>query len=96
MRRVRSRPPPARVTSAAPAIDKPDSATVERPFGSARGSWPPTGTEAGIEGFWLAIVKWFDRHDRTLEWFEAPEYPAFKSRPQDVALLHPEFRLSGK
>ena len=49
-----------------------------------------------FEGFWLATVKRIDRGEFTLEWFDAPEYPAFKSRPQDVAVLHPEFRLSGK
>ena len=27
---------------------------------------------------------------------DAPEYPAFKSRPQDIAVPHPEFRVSGK
>ena len=31
-----------------------------------------------------------------LEWFDSPEYPAFKSRPQDIAVPHPEFRVSGK
>ena len=49
-----------------------------------------------FEGFWLATIKRIDRDEYTLEWFDAPEYPAFKSRPQNIAVLHPEFRLSGK
>jgi hypothetical protein len=49
-----------------------------------------------FEGFWLAIVKRIDRDEYTLEWFDALEYPAFKSRPQNIAVLHPEFRLAGK
>jgi hypothetical protein len=49
-----------------------------------------------FEGFWLATVKRIDRDEYTLEWFEAPEDPAFKSRPQNIAVLRPEFRLSGK
>ena len=52
--------------------------------------------EREFEGFWLATVKRIDRDEYTLEWFDAPEYPPFKSRPQDIALLHPEFRVSGK
>jgi hypothetical protein len=49
-----------------------------------------------FEGFWLAVINRIDRDEYTLEWFDAPEYPAFKSRPQNIAVLHPEFRLSGK
>ena len=49
-----------------------------------------------FEGFWLATVKRIEPGEFTLEWFDAPEYPAFKSRPQDVAVPHPEFRVSGK
>jgi hypothetical protein len=49
-----------------------------------------------FEGFWLATVKRIERGEFTLEWFDAPEYPPFKSRPQDIAVLHPEFRVSGK
>jgi hypothetical protein len=47
-------------------------------------------------GFWLATVKRIEPGGYTLEWFESPEYPAFKSRPQDIAVPHPEFRVSGK
>jgi hypothetical protein len=49
-----------------------------------------------FEGFWLAIVKRIEHGEYTLEWFDGPEYPAFKSRPQDIAVPHPEFRVSGK
>jgi hypothetical protein len=49
-----------------------------------------------FEGFWLATIKRIDRDEYTLEWFDAPEYPPFKSRPQDIAVPHPEFRVSGK
>ena len=49
-----------------------------------------------FEGFWLATVKRIEPSEYTLEWFDSPEYPAFKSRPQDIAVLHPAFRLSGK
>ncbi len=49
-----------------------------------------------FEGFWIATVKRIDAGEFTLEWFEAPEYPAFKAPPKNVALVHPEFRPSGK
>src|SRR4029077_216556 len=49
-----------------------------------------------FEVFWFAIIKRIDHDGYTLEWFESPEDPAFQSRPQVIADLHPEFRLSGK
>jgi hypothetical protein len=49
-----------------------------------------------FEGFWLAVVKRIEPNEYTLEWFESPGYPPFKSRPQDIAVPHPEFRVSGK
>jgi hypothetical protein len=49
-----------------------------------------------FEGFWLATVKRIENGEFTLEWFESPEYPAFKSAPKNVGLVHPEFRLTGK
>ena len=52
--------------------------------------------EKEFEGFWLATVKRVDAGEFTLEWFEAPEYPAFKMPPKNVALVHPEFRPTGK
>jgi hypothetical protein len=48
-----------------------------------------------FEGFWLATVKRIENGEFTLEWFDA-DYPAFKSRPQNIAVPHPEFRVSGK
>ena len=52
--------------------------------------------EKEFEGFWLATVKRIDAGEFTLEWFEAPEYPAFKMPSKNVALVHPEFRPTGK
>jgi hypothetical protein len=49
-----------------------------------------------FEGFWLATVKRIEPGEFTLEWFDAPEYPAFKSAAKNVAMLHPEFRVTGK
>jgi hypothetical protein len=47
-------------------------------------------------GFWLATVKRIENGEFTLEWFEWPEYPAFKSPAKNVAIAHPEFRMTGK
>ena len=49
-----------------------------------------------FEGFWLATVKRIENGEFTLEWFESPEYPAFKIAPKNVAIAHPEFRVTGK
>jgi hypothetical protein len=49
-----------------------------------------------FEGFWLAIVKRVENGEFTLEWFESPEYPAFKSAAKNVAIAHSEFRVTGK
>jgi hypothetical protein len=49
-----------------------------------------------FEGFWLANIKRVEPDGYTLEWFDAPEYPAFKSRTQNIAVPHPEFRVSGR
>jgi hypothetical protein len=49
-----------------------------------------------FEGFWLATVKRIENGEFTLEWFESPEYPAFKSASKNVAIAHPEFRVTGK
>ena len=48
-----------------------------------------------FEGFWLATVKRIENGEFTLEWFDA-DYPAFKSAPKNVAITHPEFRVTGK
>ena len=48
-----------------------------------------------FEGFWLANVKRIENGEFTLEWFDA-DYPAFKKAAKNVALLHPEFRVTGE
>ena len=83
---------PSAATSAVPASSKPDSAPV-RGATVLAAYW---NKKREFEGFWLANVKRIEPDGYTLEWFESPQEPAFKSRPQDIALLHPEFRLSGK
>jgi hypothetical protein len=47
-------------------------------------------------GFWLATVKRIENGEFTLEWFEWPEYPEFKSPTKNIAIVHPEFRMTGK
>ena len=49
-----------------------------------------------FEGFWLATVKRINKGEFTLEWFDAPDYPPFKSPLRNIAAPHPEFRVSGK
>ncbi len=90
-------PGPSHATSAAPAINKPDSATARETLRvGARVLAAYWNQKREFEGFWVATVKRIDPGEFTLEWFDAPEYPAFKSRPQDIAVPHPEFRVSGK
>ena len=92
-----SSPGPAHATPAAPAIDKPDSGTARETLRvGARVLAAYWNEKREFEGFWLAIVKRIEPGEFTLEWFESPEYPPFKSRPQDIAVPHPEFRVSGK
>jgi hypothetical protein len=57
---------------------------------------PPIGTRNANSRAFGSPSSSENRDEYTLEWFDAPEYPAFKSRPQNIAVLHPEFRLSGK
>jgi hypothetical protein len=88
---------PSGATPAVPASVKPDSAPARetlRVGGRVLAAYWNEKRE--FEGFWLAIIKRIDRDEYTLEWLDAPDYPAFKSRPQNIAVLHPEFRLSGK
>jgi len=54
------------------------------------------GETREFEGFWLATVKRIENGEFTLEWFEAPEFPPFKSPPKNIAVPHPHFRVSGK
>ena len=88
---------PSGATLAVPASGKPDSAPARETLrAGARVLAAYWNEKREFEGFWLAIIKRIDRDEYTLEWFDAPEYPAFKCRPQNIAVLHPEFRLSGK
>jgi hypothetical protein len=88
---------PSGSTPAVPANAKPDSTPARETLRvGVRVLAAYWNEKREFEGFWLAIVKRIDRDEYTLEWFDAPEYPAFKSRPQNIAVLHPEFRLSGK
>jgi hypothetical protein len=90
-------PGPSGATPAAPASGKPDSATARETLRvGARVLAAYWNDKREFEGFWLAIVKRIEAGEYVLEWFDAPEYPAFRSRPQDIAVPHPEFRLSGK
>ena len=84
-------------TAQAPTIGKPDSATARETLRvGARVLAAYWNQKREFEGFWVAIIKRIDHDEFTLEWFESPGEPAFKSRPQNIAVLHPEFRLSGK
>ncbi len=88
---------PARATPAARAIDKPDSTTARETLRvGARVLAAYWNEKREFEGFWVATIKRIDPGEFTLEWFDAPEYSAFKSRPQDIAVPHPEFRVSAK
>ena len=48
-----------------------------------------------FQGFWVASVKKIEAGELVLEWFDA-DYPPFKSAMKNVALLHPEFRITSK
>jgi hypothetical protein len=82
------------------ATDKPDLASAPNPWEALRvgarvlaAYW---NDKREFEGFWLATVKRIENGEFTLEWFESPEYPTFKSAPKNVAIAHPEFRVTGK
>ena len=86
--------------SAPLATDRPDLASAPNPWEALRvgarvlaAYWNETRE---FEGFWLATVKRIENGEFTLEWVEAPEYPTFKSAPKNVAIAHPEFRVTGK
>ena len=91
-----SSPGPARASLATPTISKPDSAPARETLRVGARVLAACWEKHEFEGFWLATVKRIEPDGYTLEWFDAPEYPAFKSRPQDIAVPHPEFRVSGK
>jgi hypothetical protein len=82
------------------ASDKPDLASPPNPWEALRvgarvlaAYW---NDKREFEGFWLATVKRIENGEFTLEWFESPQYPAFKKAPKNVAIVHPEFRVTGK
>ena len=90
-------PEPSRATPAAPASAKPDSAPARETLRvGARVLAAYWNEKREFEGFWLATVKRIEAGEYILEWFDAPGYLPFKSRPQDIAVPHPEFRVSGK
>ena len=90
-------PGPSRASLPAPALDKPNSTTARETLRiGARVLAAYWNDKREFEGFWLATVKRIEPGEYILEWFDSPEYPAFKSRPQDIAVPHPEFRVSGK
>jgi hypothetical protein len=89
--------PAAGITSSAPvaaSTSKPENPNVSPP-----NPWETLRVGARVlaaywnekrefEGFWVATVKRIDKGDFTLEWFEAPEYPTFKSRPKNIPIQH--------
>jgi hypothetical protein len=86
--------------SARLAADTPDLASPPNPWEALRvgarvlaAYW---NEKREFQGFWLASVKRIENGEFTLEWFESPEYPAFKSAAKNVAIAHPEFRVTGK
>ena len=90
-------PAPSRASLATPTISKPDGATARETLRiGARVLAAYWNEKREFEGFWLATIKRIETGEFTLEWFGGPEYPPFKSRPQDIAVPHPEFRVSGK
>jgi hypothetical protein len=90
-------PGPAPASLATPAIDKPDSTTARETLRvGTRVLAAYWNEKREFGGFWVATVKRIEPGEYTLEWFDAPEYPPFRSRPQDIAVPHPEFRVSGK
>ena len=90
-------PGPSDATPASPATGKPDNAVARETLRvGARVLAAYWNEKREFEGFWLAIVKRIEPGEYVLEWFDAPEYPAFRSRPQDIAVPHPEFRVSGR
>jgi len=92
-----SSPEPARATPAAPATAKPDNAPAPETLRVGARVLAAYWNEKGeFEGFWLANVKRIEAGEYILEWFDSPGYRAFKSRPQDIAVPHPEFRVAGK
>jgi hypothetical protein len=89
-------PEPPGATVAVPTSGKPDSAPARETLRVGARVLAAHWEKSEFQGFWVAVVKRIEPDGYTLEWFDAPEYPPFKSRPQDIAVPHPEFRVSGK
>jgi hypothetical protein len=87
---------PSGATPAASASRKSDSAPARETLRVGARVLAAYREKGEFQGFWVAVIKRIEPDGYTLEWFDAPEYPAFKSRPQDIAVPHPEFRVSGK
>ena len=70
---------------------------LEKRCALARGSWPPTGARSvsSTASGSPPSSKSTPVSSRS-NGSNSPGYPAFKSRPQDIAVPHPEFRVSGK
>jgi hypothetical protein len=92
-----SSPASSHATSAAPAIDKIDTTPARESLRvGSRVLAAYWNNKRQFEGFFVAIIRRIDHDEFRLEWLEAPEDPSFESWPQDIAVLHPEFRLTGK
>jgi hypothetical protein len=89
-------PNPSRATPAVPASAKPDSAPARETLRVGARVLAAYWEKGEFQGFWVATVKRIEPDGYTLEWFDAPDYPAFKSRTQNIAVPHPEFRVSGR
>ena len=99
-----TKPASEQTTNVAPptplATDRPDLARAPNPWEAlrvgARVLVPFWNEKREFDGFWLATVKRIENGEFTLEWVEPPEYPAFESPAKNVAIAHPEFRVTGK
>jgi hypothetical protein len=99
-------------SSATPPDGKPASPAIPLAASTSKPETPPTPWDAlrvgarvltaywnekrEFEGFWLATVKRIDKGEFTLKWSDAPEYPPFKNRRKNIAILHTDFTVSGK
>ena len=67
------------------------------PSGRRAGSWPRTGTRnANLRASGSRPSSGSNTANTPSSGSTHPGYPPFKSRPQDIAVPHPEFRVSGK
>src|SRR5260370_39209133 len=49
-----------------------------------------------VDGFWLTTIKRFAKSGVVIDWPDAPDYPSFRAKLKNIAILHPEFDVSGK